>query len=1136
MSTARYFAAGDSLAVQLASRLTFSAAGEHVSCLWVQFDDTADGSVIDSSPVNYSQYQAFYSAYNRFYNKLKAQGSGVRTTAVYDYQPGTWYLIGVNYRASDYYCYVLDETGAFLAKNSGGTHGGNITLDTLYLMGKAGACTNFGFAQGVSLTDAQLMAIAQGQALLSDYVTPDIYIDASLTNTGSQAVTITGADAATTIAGPAVLAAPAGPPALSLNDFQDGQIFQRRQGTASVTVTGDCDSSQGVQGRVLDAAGAIVVDWTPLATANDAYAGTLTVQEGGWYQLQARYADASAQVNGTANWGVGIVIGCIGQSNMEHWWGGYWSMAPVDGAPAAPNTHVRSYKAGAWSVFATGDATITGSDGAIAFANALYSNLAQPVPVGLINRAVGGSALFQEAEVGGTHYKGWWLNQAANSNYQNFLGDVAALGGACEQIIWVQGERDSKAGIGQAQYESGLKTLFSRLRADVGNASNRASLPIMIGPIGIGDEDYYVAADWQSTRQAEQQVAADLDDVTLGPNSIDLPRLVSEGHHTRTGYQRMGARYARVSLWMLGEAAGYLNPTIASTESLSATQTRVHIAHGGGTDFTPTNGIGGFSLFVNATAIALSDASRESADTIVLTHAAAAEPRAVGYEYNIGNAAPNAFADNAPASMDLLYRAPPPATEPVPPSGPATSIDAAQYPKLWAAGLSGGLVLADRVYDAFADQAPTLVSSPAIVATPIGPALRLNYQGANTGQCLQAPYLNLNALTQICYWVYATLTDSTTTRKESLGLQWGVLQGPNVAANAIIYLSFQNSTRTLRLEVHDDSDRFYSFDSDAITIDDGAPHVIGVDWDAATITFYLDGAAVGTAVFAQTLYSSNTGVVPEIMGGHNVTYGTAPNSPSFDFYAWGVNAQALGAARMAQIAADPLATFDAKASTPVLAVHSRASIRATARARMAVSQGLAFNARITTAAASVINNSSGITSIAPVETVAKAVLDRSPGVRARGSLTTGADSALSMLSLINAQAAIVTTGQSRVDLAALFAIAARAQIHSGVTVTLGLDMRSAVHSDTTLTGRARVGLVSEIDSIAPITSHVDLSLALQQLMRTRTDIVTTGQWQAELARRLLYLVADGIVIQPVFSAVVSIDPQLTADAVEIKPQ
>jgi hypothetical protein len=79
-----------------------------------------------------------------------------------------------------------------------------------------------------------------------------------------------------------------------------------------------------VEARVLQhGTNTAVVDWTRIDSTpgGGTFSGNLTVPQGGWYNIEVQALDSAGSVigssRGTNKWGVGMIILCIGQSNMS---------------------------------------------------------------------------------------------------------------------------------------------------------------------------------------------------------------------------------------------------------------------------------------------------------------------------------------------------------------------------------------------------------------------------------------------------------------------------------------------------------------------------------------------------------------------------------------------------------------------------------------------------------------------------------------------------------------------------------------------------------------------------------------------------------------------------------------------------
>src|SRR6516165_9311345 len=135
------------------------------------------------------------------------------------------------------------------------------------------------------------------------------------------------------------------------SDFVAKTIFQRAAGGTSKTVSfsgtwaGTTPSSVEVQ--VLNSSSLSVAQgWTALSslsTTGGSYSGNLSVPQGGWYFWQSRGKDSSGNVLYTSavtgnKFGVGILVSCIGQSNMWN------SFLFTSGSPPTPSDLTVQYQ------------------------------------------------------------------------------------------------------------------------------------------------------------------------------------------------------------------------------------------------------------------------------------------------------------------------------------------------------------------------------------------------------------------------------------------------------------------------------------------------------------------------------------------------------------------------------------------------------------------------------------------------------------------------------------------------------------------------------------------------------------------------------------------------------------------------
>ena len=402
-----------------------------------------------------------------------------------------------------------------------------------------------------------------------------------------------------------------GASSITLTDLTQA-VYQRVSGYANISVVGTyAGSPAAIQARVVQAGTSTeVVTWTTVdaSPSGGAFSGSISVPEGGQYNLQVRFSDNAAITDsGAFAWGVGILVLLIGQSQLVNWFD-VGTHSSVTGAykqsgSAYPST------TGTWSEMPT-----TGN-GANEFAAQLIAQYS--VPVGLLKYAVGGTLLSQ------------W-DQTTDTYHRNAVKAVADCGGAMEVILWAQGEADGSSGTSQSAYTTALTNMIAAFRSEITNASGLSNLPVIVSLLGrgstIGTDDQAAAI-----RSAQFAVCGTVADAYVGATTLDLP-LADSVHYTSAGYVTHAQRMSQAFKALNGDAAYYRGPYIVSAESVDSTHTDVTIAHRGGSDFTPTSAINGFEID-DGSIVVPSAAIRQSATVIRLTHATLAGAATVRYGY-----------------------------------------------------------------------------------------------------------------------------------------------------------------------------------------------------------------------------------------------------------------------------------------------------------------------------------------------------------------------------------------------------------------------------------------------------------------------------------------------------------------------
>lgn len=210
-----------------------------------------------------------------------------------------------------------------------------------------------------------------------------------------------------------------------------------------------------------------------------------------------------------------------------------------------------------------GESSIVPTTGAGALALAQEIIDSSACAVCLLNAAVSGSSL-----------TGVWLNEGG-STYTNMIADIDTMTGGENKIAfawWHQGTADSKLGIDSATYQSGLNTLFSRVRAIVSGYTS--TLDIIMAQLGR----YVVNADCsdeshQAIREG-QEAYINSDANAYGINFF--PRALSDGVHGTSGaYQALAGEMAAVYYGVRGDIT--LTPLSVSSASYNDTAKNIYI-------------------------------------------------------------------------------------------------------------------------------------------------------------------------------------------------------------------------------------------------------------------------------------------------------------------------------------------------------------------------------------------------------------------------------------------------------------------------------------------------------------------------------------------------------------------------------
>jgi hypothetical protein len=394
---------------------------------------------------------------------------------------------------------------------------------------------------------------------------------------------------------------PTATPSIAVTDFDDGRIFQRRGGSAGIVVSGTYKGRIGsVEARVVrDGSSREVVPWTVIdgSPKNGIFVGKLApVPQGGWYNIQVRDGtNHTISSKGSHQWGVGILFGCLGQSNMKEWF--------HKGNSLNAHALLRKYTEKGWAPL--------GNRGhaAIVFGNRIIQQLG--IPMGLLDFSVNGSGLRKEADFG----TGYWENTARGSIYNRFVAGISETGGSLEYVIWIQGEAEAASGrVTESEYRQSLESFITnQVRKDIVNSSGSEYLPFLIiqmvkRPGGKNNPH-------QAVRNAQKYVAENLAECYLAATTLDLK---NEGkqHLSPDAYITMGGRVAQTVLYISGEETYFRGPSVKAVTRADDKTIDVTISHRGGMDFTPVSGITGWEVLENGKSVPVDDVYRYDPQTI----------------------------------------------------------------------------------------------------------------------------------------------------------------------------------------------------------------------------------------------------------------------------------------------------------------------------------------------------------------------------------------------------------------------------------------------------------------------------------------------------------------------------------------
>lgn len=331
---------------------------------------------------------------------------------------------------------------------------------------------------------------------------------------------------------------------ITINEVEDGKIYQRATtpNNKLITVSGKYYNTAptSVEVKLTDwTSGAIVKDWTPvssLSASGGDWSGAIIPPDGGWYKRQVRMKNSGGTVLASGNTtegklGVGILIGCTGQSNMVRMFDTYGT--------TSPNSKTRQFGVSGLNWF-----PMTG-DGACVLSDLIQS--ATGLPVGLLKYGVSGCGLVYDAG------NGEWQSTGANKARTLFLDGITAAGGDIEAVLFFGTEADTfNASASSSGIQAGYESLYSAVRTLTGRSQSTQRFGASIlGPITSG-----TAQRTLDIRQGTINFAANSSGGFIAADARDVPIAAGDSpHYTGPGYIMMGQQAALNYLREIGVAS-----------------------------------------------------------------------------------------------------------------------------------------------------------------------------------------------------------------------------------------------------------------------------------------------------------------------------------------------------------------------------------------------------------------------------------------------------------------------------------------------------------------------------------------------------------------------------------------------------
>lgn len=412
---------------------------------------------------------------------------------------------------------------------------------------------------------------------------------------------------------------------ITLNQFAAYRVFEGAAGSAQITLSGShTGPTDTIEYRIETDAGIPVTAWATLQAdvVEGAFSATVTVPRGGWYFAHVRKAAAtSTEAIHSQRWGVGVIVGGMGQSQIVFWQGATYA--------GTPNPRAVNFDGTNWAQMTTAGRYKN------IFAEAVIA--AMNCPVAIVVYGVNGTQIEQ------------WYDSATGKKASYLIWEdmVTAAGGKLSSMIWWQGEGDVMAERSKAAYLTDLYALLATLRTEYG-----ATLPVVmpqLGRITSGTTDAAV----ESIRDAQVE-AARASARNYGITTIQFP-LVDGVHFDDAGQIGISQRLAQCVAHALGFASYARSPVIGGAVRIDPTTIDVRIVHSGGTDITPATGITGFSVLDGVgSPVTISSAGRQAANIVRLTLASTpAGVPTVRYGFGANPTVSNILKDNTGLGLAL---------------------------------------------------------------------------------------------------------------------------------------------------------------------------------------------------------------------------------------------------------------------------------------------------------------------------------------------------------------------------------------------------------------------------------------------------------------------------------------------------